>query len=300
MDIIAIFDRNCYILGMTTYTKSPFPYAGCKYPLLEELDKDIPAGDTLIDMFGGSGVVAVNMAYKFKKVIYNDIMEPLVFMHRNMVVDSLETILQNARDLSSKIPEKYAELRGIYNHQVEILKQMHHNEGWQEIGYRFFGLMLSCTNNLVRFNKKGGFNQTCGKRQLTDPKVIEITTWKQKLTDLSKETHTSIMFNNCSYEAYGNMDAGTVVYADPPYSNTEAGYNGGWSVEDDVKLARFILGHMNYKWIISSCAKDGNTTSLVNTLVASGLFNERRIDYTYKASKKTKESKTEEIILVSK
>lgn len=75
---------------MTSFTKSPFPYAGCKYNLLEELDKVIPAGDTLIDMFGGSGVVGVNMAYKFKKVIYNDIMEPLVFMHRNMVVDSLK------------------------------------------------------------------------------------------------------------------------------------------------------------------------------------------------------------------
>jgi site-specific DNA-adenine methylase len=108
------------------------------------------------------------------------------------------------------------------------------------------------------------------------------------------------MFNDCSYEAYGNMDAGTVVYADPPYSNTEAGYNGGWTVDDDVKLARFIMDHMRYKWIVSSCAKDGNTTKLVEILRASGAFDERRIDYTYKASKKTKESKTEEILLVSK
>ena len=300
MDIIAIFDRFCYILVMTIFTRTPFPYAGCKYNLLEELDKVIPAGDTLIDMFGGSGVVAVNMAYKFKKVIYNDIMTPLVYMHRNMCKDDLETILQKARELSSKIPEKYAELRGSYNHLQETMKQMSIADGWSELGYRFFGLMLSCTNNLVRFNKKGGFNQTCGKRQLTDPKIVEITAWKAKLSDISKENRTSIMFNDCSYEAYGNMDAGTVVYADPPYSNTEAGYNGGWTVDSDARLAKFILGHMNYKWIISSCAKDGNTTSLVNTLVASGLFNERRLDYTYKASKKTKESKTEEIILVSK
>ena len=303
MRVIAIFDRIYYICCMTTYIKSPFPYAGCKYNLLEELDKVIPAGDTLIDMFGGSGVVGVNMAYKFQHVIYNDIMEPLVFMHRNMFIDSLETILQNARDLSSKIPEKYAELRNAYNNLIEQVNLMYYHDTddrWKEIGYRFFGLMLSCTNNLVRFNKKGGFNQTCGKRQLTDPKVIEITAWKQKLTDIPKETHTSIMFNNCSYEAYGNMDDGTVVYADPPYSNTEAGYNGGWTVDDDVKLARFIMNHMRYKWIVSSCAKDGNTTKLVENLRASGAFDERRIDYNYKASKKTKESKTEEIILVSK
>lgn len=278
-----------------SFVKSPFPYAGCKYPLLEELDKVIPTGDTLIDMFGGSGVVGVNMAYKFKKVIYNDLMEPLVFMHRNMVVDSLETIIQNARDFSSKIPEKYAELRGIYNYQVEILKQMHHNEGWQEIGYRFFGLMLSCTNNLVRFNRKGGFNQTCGKRQLTDPKVIEITLWKKRLDEIAPK----MQFSNQSFDAFDGLPDGTVIYADPPYSNTEAGYNGGWTVDNDARLAKFILGHMNYKWVISSCAKDGKTTPLVDALLSSGIFKDIRIDYSYKASKKTKVSKTEELVIVS-
>ena len=283
---------------MTCFTKTPFPYAGCKYNLLEELDKVIPAGDTLIDMFGGSGVVAVNMAHKFKKVIYNDIMTPLVYMHRNMCKDDLETILQKARELSSKIPEKYAELRGSYNHLQEMMKQMSIADGWSELGYRFFGLMLSCTNNLVRFNKKGGFNQTCGKRQLTDPKVIEITAWKQKLDEISaKMTFNCLSFDDPWYNTFPD---GTVIYADPPYSNTEAGYNGGWTVDDDVKLARFIMNHMRYKWIVSSCAKDDNTTKLVEILRASGAFDERRIDYTYKASKKTKESKTEEIILSSK
>ena len=67
-----------------------------------------------------------------------------------------------------------------------------------------------------------------------------------------------------------------------------------------MKLARFIMNHMRYKWIVSSCAKDGNTTKLVEILRNCGAFDERRIDYTYKASKKTKESKTEEIILASK
>jgi site-specific DNA-adenine methylase len=108
------------------------------------------------------------------------------------------------------------------------------------------------------------------------------------------------MFQNLSYEQYSNLEPGTVVYADPPYSNTEAGYNGGWSVDDDVRLARFIVEHKDYKWVVSSCAKDEKTTRLVELLRDSGLFNERHIDYTYKASKKTKESKTEEIIMVIK
>lgn len=285
---------------MTSFTKTPFPYAGCKYNLMEELEKAIPPGETLVDMFGGSGVVAVNLAHKFRRVIYNDIMSPLVYMHRNMCKDDLNTILQNARVLSSKIPERYAELRNEYNTLHEMTKRAHVRDVESELGYRFFGLMLSCTNNLVRFNKKGGFNQTCGKRQLTDPKVAEITAWKQKLTDLKNSGKLALLFNEGSYEQYFNMEAGTVVYADPPYSNTEAGYNGGWSIEDDVKLARFIMDHRGYKWVVSSCAKDGKTTRLVELLRDSGLFDERHIDYTYKASKKTKESKTEEILMVIK
>ncbi len=287
-------------LGMTSFTKSPFPYAGCKYNLLDELDNIIPPGETLVDMFGGSGVVAVNLAHKYRRVVYNDIMSPLVYMHRNMCNDELDAILQKAKDLSSKIPERYAELRTEYNNLANLMSQAQVRDGESELGYRFFGLMLSCTNNLVRFNKKGGFNQTCGKRQLTDPKITEITAWKQKLTDLRNSGTLSFMFQNLSYEQYSNMAPGTVVYADPPYSNTEAGYNGGWSVDDDVRLARFIVEHKDYKWVVSSCAKDEKTTRLVELLRDSGLFSERHIDYTYKASKKTKESKTEEIIMVIK
>ena len=56
---------------------------------------------------------------------------------------------------------------------------------------------------------------------------------------------------------------------------------------------------MNYKWVISSCAKDGKTTPLVDALLSSGIFKDIRIDYSYKASKKTKDSKTEELVIVS-
>ena len=72
--LIAKFVCFCYILAMTSFTKTPFPYAGCKYNLMEELEKAIPPGETLVDMFGGSGVVAVNLAHTFGRVIYTDIM----------------------------------------------------------------------------------------------------------------------------------------------------------------------------------------------------------------------------------
>ena len=153
--------------------------------------------------------------------------------------------------------------------------------------------MLSCTNNLVRFNRRGGFNQTCGKRQLTEPKIAEIIKWKKALDGMSH-----IVFNNQSFETYADLPDGSVVYADPPYSNTEAGYNEGW--DKDEELARFILSHPNYRWIVSSCMRDGRTTNLVDILISSGQFHEKQVTCIYKASKKTRDSDTSEIILCSR
>lgn len=217
------------------YINSPFPYAGCKYDLLEHLDRAIPEGERLFDVFGGSGAVGVNLSYRFKYVCVTDILRDLVMMHRAFQSDEPDAIIEKLRELSSKEPEKYAELRNAYNGLEK------HDP---ERGYRLYGLILSCTNNLMRFNLKGGFNQTCGKRQLTAPKEKEIRAWCERLrSDAGK----GVMFG------YGPFDRvldsmsqrvpseGTVVYLDPPYSNTEAGYNSTWTVNDDDKLSAFML-----------------------------------------------------------
>ena len=47
---------------LTAWIKSPIPYAGCKFDMLDELESVIGSGETLVDMFTGSGVVGANMA----------------------------------------------------------------------------------------------------------------------------------------------------------------------------------------------------------------------------------------------
>lgn len=276
------------------YINSPFPYAGCKYDLLEHLDRAIPQGERLFDVFGGSGAVGVNLSYRFKYVCVTDILRDLVMMHRAFQSDEPDAIIEKLRELSSKEPEKYAELRNAYNGLEK------HDP---ERGYRLYGLILSCTNNLMRFNLKGGFNQTCGKRQLTAPKEKEIRAWCERLrSDAGK----GVMFG------YGPFDRvldsmvqrvpaeGTVVYLDPPYSNTEAGYNSTWTVNDDDKLSAFMLAHPDYKYVLSSCSKDGKTTRLIETLQASGKYDTIEVPHVYKAAKKSKSSNTLELILCSK
>ena len=290
---VAIFDRICYILCMT-FMNSPFPYAGCKFNLLEQLDPYIPSGERLFDVFGGSAVVGVNMSKKFNFVCITDILGDLISMHRSLQTDNPDDIISKLKDLSSKDPEKYAELRNDYNAL---------DKDSPERGYRLYGLILSCTNNLMRFNQKGGFNQTCGKRQLTAPKEAEIRAWCGML---QSEQGSRIKFGHGSFDVVMQRIAdrippeGTVIYLDPPYSNTEAGYNSTWTVEQDNRLSGFMLAHPEYKYILSSCSKDGKTTVLVETLRNSGQYDVHEVPHVYKAAKKSKSSDTMELILVSR
>lgn len=276
------------------YINAPFPYAGCKYNLLSHIDKAIPQGDTLYDVFGGSAAVGVNLAYRFNTVIVTDKLRDLIAMHRTLQQDNPDMIIARLKELSSKDPARYAQLRDEYNASPKYSPDR---------GYRLYGLILSCTNNLMRFNLKGGFNQTCGKRQLTDNKEREIREWCGRLNALPDK---KIMFGYGPYLSVLNRIAETakdessvVIYLDPPYSNTEAGYNVAWTVEDDDRLADFMLTHPNYKYVLSSCSKGNSTTKLVKTLQDSGMYSTTCIPHVYKAAKKTKDVETTELILRS-
>lgn len=97
------------------FINSPFPYAGCKYDLLTHLDRLIPQGERLFDVFGGSGAVGVNLSYRFNYVCVTDILRDLVQMHRSLQNDDPDQVIARLKELSSKVPEKYAELRSAYN-----------------------------------------------------------------------------------------------------------------------------------------------------------------------------------------
>jgi site-specific DNA-adenine methylase len=81
------------------FINSPFPYAGCKFNLLEQLDQYIPSGERLFDVFGGSAVVGVNMSKKFNFVCITDILGDLISMHRSLQTDNPDDIIAKLKDL---------------------------------------------------------------------------------------------------------------------------------------------------------------------------------------------------------
>jgi len=91
-----------------------------------------------------------------------------------------------------------------------------------------------------------------------------------------------------------------MVYADPPYSNTEAGYNAFWKKGDDNKLYEFLkhIDKIGASFMISGVlSHDNKTCELLQNLINDG-YRSKELVYDYnKVSRKGNKDTTEIIIM---
>ena len=142
--------------------ETPFNYTGSKYKLLNQILPHFNYNKSnVVDVFCGGGSVYTNILDKYEKIIINDIISDLIGIHCGLMVD--DNIIELTKGLcpGKENPEGYSILRTDYNEMPTPEK--------------LWALMLSCTNNMMRFNQKFKFNQTYGNRgwnQNTDKKLI--------------------------------------------------------------------------------------------------------------------------------
>jgi DNA adenine methylase len=88
--------------------------------------------------------------------------------------------------------------------------------------YSFYFLTRTCYNGTIRFNKSGKFNVShhFGRDGMSPDKIEKIINYYHNLMKGS-----DIKFINRSYEKVV-LNKGGVVYLDPPYTNSNALYNG--------------------------------------------------------------------------
>ncbi len=141
--------------------ETPFNYTGSKFKLLEQL---LPVFDYskpyFVDLFTGGGSIYTNVIDKYQKVIANDIISDLIGIHKNLTLD--DTIILETKELcpGKNNAPGFTELRNSYNENPTPSK--------------LWALLLSSTNNMMRFNQKFKYNQTYGDRGWnanTDKKV---------------------------------------------------------------------------------------------------------------------------------
>lgn len=265
------------------FLKSPFNYTGTKFFELEELFQYFPKGcDTIVDLFCGGGSVFINAGYK--NVIANDIIKPLIYFYIALRDYNIEDILEclDKVTISKDNQEEFLRMRETFNQEGAIDP------------FKFFSLCSSCTNNMMRFNKKFLFNQTFGKRSINDNTI-------QKLKDYSEriKSFDSIKFENKQYYEV-EIPENSFVYLDPPYLITEAGYNCYWNKELEEKLYEYVidLDKRGIKWGMSNMlSHKGVNNPFIDKILS---FNVHKIEsFKNKAAKQSKAEESTEVFITN-
>jgi DNA adenine methylase Dam len=236
---------------------------GNKYKLLDNLLTYFPKKETVdefIDLFGGSGVVSINVPYE--KITYNEINHNITNLFKILVETEPQNIIGHIKtriqefDLPQKGVEKkdneyskykrnYLNYRKFYNKQKE--------KNYLDL----YTLTYFSFSNLIRFNSKNEFNMPYGHRCFpneTHTYNIEMfyNIMKNKSVDIQNKDAFEILYNITE-------NKGQFIYLDPPYANTMAIYNesrafGGWGLDDDHKLFDELdrLDKLGVRWAMSN------------------------------------------------
>jgi DNA adenine methylase Dam len=249
------FAQQTASVRMPMLVQPPFNYTGSKYRLLPQL---MPMFDysrhTLVDLFIGGGSVWCNLVPYFERAIANDIIRNLVEAQQALLDG--DAIIAETKALCVAKDDKpgYHRLRDDYNVAPTAAK--------------YFALSLCCNNNMARFNASFKFNQTFGRR-----------TWNSSTTEkVSHYTaHTRVYRSRVrlvpSDFARVAIPDNSMVYVDPPYSNTEAGYNTYWRKDDVRRLFEHLLRLMDRGHAIAVSGvirHNGKECPLLNLLIDAG------------------------------
>ena len=263
------------------YVNTALNYTGSKFKLLHQILPEMDyTKENFVDLFCGSFVVSCNVVISYNKIIANDIITDLIKIHEQLIKG--DEIIEKLKSLcpGKNNPEGYSFLRKEYNLNNSPEK--------------LYALVLSCTNNMLRYNKSFEFNQTYGNRGFsnsTQEKIDNFTKhirpFKDKIIFYSKHFEDVIIPEN------------SMVYIDPPYTITEAGYNAYWHKDYDKKLYDYIININNKgnSFMLSGVLKhDGKTSILLDNLINDG-FKYKELEFDYNKVSRKGKKETKEIII---
>lgn len=265
------------------YIETPFNYTGSKFKLLSQILPEMDLSKkTFVDVFCGGGSVYTNVVDKYQKVIANDIITDLVGIHKGLVES--DDIINSTKSLcpGKSNPEGYAELRNSYNENPTPDK--------------LWALMLSCTNNMVRFNQKFKYNQTYGNRGFSDATQKKVDNFTKHI----REYKENLVYLSTQFDKI-EIDSDMMIYCDPPYSNTSAGYNAYWKKDDDNRLYKYIknIDKIGASFMLSGVLEhDGKPCKLLERLMLDG-YKVIEVNFDYNKVSRKGKKETNEIIIIN-
>ena len=213
--------------------RSSIYLAGNKYKLFDTIKPHLQDGKrkTLVDVFGGSGIMSLNASHEklFENYVYNERAKHLFGLQ------------QFVKNFDESIAEEVEYFNNQYKSDKEgyLLMREDFNESLVTSYPVLYNLMCRSNSNMMRFNSSGGFNIPYGERNCCNIERI----WQH---------HNNIQNVNLRNEDFGDlldeyleMDdlSEYTFYADPPYQSTTATYNenGGWTQNDNTTLLEYFL-----------------------------------------------------------
>lgn len=272
------------------FVNTALNYTSGKYRLLSQLLPEMDYSKKyFIDLFAGSGVVGFNIADKYKKILCNDIITDVIEIHKNIINNPIDFI-EDVKQFATKTKENqefYLNLRSSYNND---------NNDIYNKSVKLYALILSCTNNFMRFNNSGKFNQTWGKRgfSISTQRKLDL------FIDYISNYKDKIYFSNKDFVDV-EITKPSMVYIDSPYSNTEAGYSTTWKLNDDIRLYNYCkeLDKNNSSFMVSGVLLHDNKRCLLLDKLLDDGYKYKELDYNYNKVSKKGNKETIEIIIMN-
>ena len=224
----------------------PFQYQGSKRRLAPRILDLMPRKMArLVEPFAGSGAISLACAgdRRCRKYWLNDLNRPLSEL-LSLIVNEPEKISDFYRsiwhDRHANHLEHYYSVRDEFNRTSDPKLLLY--------------LLSRCVKGSVRYNSDGRFNQSPDKRRLgTSPDRMQANIMLVSMLLRGKSVFTSLDFR----EVFSSIQAGDVVYMDPPYQGTcgsrDHRYSSGIDYDD------FVAGleHLNRKDVQYLISYDG-------------------------------------------
>jgi DNA adenine methylase len=212
--------------------KTFLKWAGNKSRVLPHLIPHIGNPKRYCEPFGGSLAVALNTPTE--QYILNDVNKDLVSIYRNLMNPNDDSFIQYCEELftpENNTREVYLELRKHFNQATDTTERAR----------LFIYLNRHCFNGLSRYNSKGGFNVPFGKYDKPSYPSKEMMNFRMYFLSKQLVRFTSLSFEDSSL--YEDLEAGDVVYMDPPYvpasdtANFTSYATEGFTSDQQVQLA---------------------------------------------------------------
>lgn len=176
-------------------------WAGGKYSLVDDIRRQLPEGNKLIEPFVGAGSVFLNTDYD--KYLLCDINLDLINLYR-IVQKSPDYFLMEASRLFTSVTnnaESYYQYRSEFNESTDPFRR----------SVLFLYMNRHGYNGLCRYNRSGGFNVPFGRYKAPYFPAREIQTFSERS---KRAKFHCIDFR----KTFARARKGNVIYCDPPYA----------------------------------------------------------------------------------